>query len=458
MTTAKTPQPNSMQDLLNSVLQGGYQKSASAGAPNPPTSGPGAGEMDNETTYSPGERFNEQVSHNKETFGPAGADTETSPDSATGELEIPANAAPIKPTGEDPENESSTQSDVAPNVEPGTATAMKLSGDLQNKVAAWREKAAQLVVHLVESPEQLSKEIGGAFGARVKASADALGKIAMCDKCEKESCECKKAADAADQSNEPLHPYIAVMGEDEAAIKEAMQAVTEELANARLFGREMGRKVAAYLNSVAQPAPRKKQSAMHSVISKIAMGEGMPPEAMGGEGGEMLPPEAMGGGGGGEAMPPEMSGGGGGGAEDPAMIAQALQELAAEMGMAPEELAQMLMAELEGGGEMGGDSMAGGDMGGAMGGGDMSGAGGPPPAPEAQPSPDSGSDQSGGSSKSDDSSKDKSDSKSEDKSDSKSEDSSDKESMAKYAAAKELVKKQARQVVTEIARRGSRRA
>lgn len=413
-----------MQDILESVLRGEHNKTAEAGAPNPPTSGPGGGPMDNETTYTPGERYNEQEQHNKQVFGPTGADTPTSPDSAQGQMEIPPNAAPIKPTGEDPENESSVTEPVS-NVEPGTAfSESKIdskSASLETKVAAWRKRAAEVVVHLVDNHEKFSAEIGGTFGAAVKEAAS-------CGSTKKTQAPKKPAgADApyktagTDGEESQSHPFQLVANNDPELMKQAAAIATEELVNARMHGRETARKVAAYLEFFHKEATAQQQQEMRlreQQFKKRAMGGGeMPPEAM--AGGAPMPPEALMGGAGG-GMPPEAAmgdeGGAPAGAEDPEVVAAAIAELAAEMGVAPEELAQMLLDEIGGGGggEMpptapGGESSGGPDP--SMGGGEQE-----PPA-ESEPAPET----------------------------------------EKTAAAKEHVKKQAREVVSEILRRGKRR-
>jgi len=76
------------------------------------------------------------------------------------------------------------------------------------------------------------------------------------------------------------------------------------------------------------------------------------------------------------AAGPEGGGGGGDMASDPAMIEQVLTELAAEMGISPEELMALLEEAAAGQGGDGGGDMGGGDMGGEP-------AAAAPPAEEA---------------------------------------------------------------------------
>jgi len=355
----------SMQALLRSVMDA--EKTAADNV-NPPTSGPGAGAPDNESSYTEGSRSAENDAEIKDQLGVAGVEGAPPATAHTGEYGQSFNAATIAPTGQDVVGSSKTPPSV---IEPGTSASGLSLGE---KTSKWYEQAADLFVDLCVDQKVAQ--------ATQPATADA-GR--------------KNAEETANTDSDPAqtdNPYLVFANGDEKLAAEAFHAVEGLLVDAHMEGKKLASQTLAYLAEVQAEAKRPQQKvAKASLQRKLSMG--MPGEMPPAEGGAPAPDPAMAGGG---AMPPGMEGGdpgaavGGGLEQDPQIIEAALQELANELGVPPEQLVELLMSE---GGDMGGGGeMSGGDMGGEM----PMDAGAPPaePAPSepsaSEPS-DSGADE-----------------------------------------------------------------
>jgi len=385
--TASTDASPSIEDLLNAILN----KQADSAVVDPPTTSPASGKPDSETKPVAGARTAENDAHVREVYGQSGAESTVSPATYTGTPNLASAAAPKLPTGEDPANEEHDKGTPS-NVEPGTslsgATVSEKEATFADKVASWRDSSAKLLLDLIGTSETPSD----ASTAKVAAADEAT---------DEDASWLSKVAD-----------------ENPAQAEQIMAMVTDKIAAAQLEGYEIARNAISCMQHLEKQASAKLQKQRNGVIGlKTAMAEALAgPEAGGGMPPEM-PPEMMGGGGGGE-MPPEMMGGDGGmggdAADNPEMVQQALAELAAEMGVSPEELIQELLAAAEGGGMEGG----GGGMEGGGGGGE---AGTPPAAPEEEaPAEEAPEDE------------------------------------VKTAVAKSAIKRRAREVLVELTKRGRR--
>jgi len=344
----------SMRDILNSVIADNQKLSAED--VNPPTAGPGAGSPDNEQPAVEGQRSRENEQAMKDLLGDVNPEVAPSPDTHTGEYDQAYRAAKLAPAGEDPASQKRDTGLPSATAEPGTSAPGLSLGD---KVSAWTDSAADLLVeYCIEhkvSTESLPPELKREPAASTK-QADAS----------------QKQADAPADTDEPVtdsdDPYLTIANGNAKEAQVAYEIVHGQLAEAHLAGKMAAEMTIRYLHDLQSQAskaadvsaPATKAAATRPVVTpKLAMG--MPPGMEGG--GPPPPPPGMEGG---EGLPPGAEGGGEMG-EDPADVEQALVELAQEMGVSPEELVQMLQAEMEGGGD----------------------AGGPPPPPEVMP-PDAG--------------------------------------------------------------------
>lgn len=386
--TASNDVAPSIEDLLNSILN----KKADSAVVDPPTTSPASGKPDSETKPVAGERSAENDAHVREVYGQSGAESTISASTYTGTPNLASAAAPKLPTGEDPANESHGTGTPS-NVEPGTslagATINEKEASFADKVASWRDSSAALMLDLTSD----SVAAGG-----------------------------NKTAAATTESPEESSWLAKVAAEDAAQAEQILAAVTEKLAAAQIEGYEIARNAIACMQHLEKQAGTKMQQQRQGVsVLKRAMAEALAGPEMGGG---AMPPEMMGPEAGGGAMPPEMmgaEGGGGDAADDPAMVQQALAELAAEMGVSPEELIQELLAAAEGGG-MGGGGMGGG----AEGGGDMGGGAEGGEAPAAEPEKESAPAKE------------------------------EPEDEVKTAVAKSAIKRRAREVLVELTSRGRR--
>lgn len=399
----------SMQALLRSVMK------TAADNVNPPTSGPGSGSPDNEATYTEGSRSAENDAEIKDQLGVAGVEGAPPATAHTGDYGQSFNAAPIAPTGEDTVGSSQTPPS---NIEPGTGASGLSLGE---KTSKWFESAADLFVDLC-----VDQKVAAATAQTSPAGNQSA----------------KAAADAQTTEGED-NPYLLLAGGDEKLAADAYQQVQSLLVEAHMDGKKLAAQTLQYLDEVKKEAKNPKANtpacdktaSRRPVARKLSMG--MPGEMPPAEGGDPMaggmPPEM------GPAPADPMAGGGGDAAleQDPQVIEAALQELANELGVPPEQLVELLMSE--GGGSEGGMPPEGAmppDMGGA-----------PAPAPEPAPEPSSPPSESAPS--------DSGESESE-PSESEDKEAADIARRFKIAAAITNVKKRACDVISEKVRRGQR--
>jgi hypothetical protein len=356
------PVSQSMQDLLASVIAGNDKAASEI---NPPTASPLSGKPDDHQTASEGARSAENEQENKDLLGTLGHEGASINNADPDDYSLPTTAAPLMSADE---TDEPAPSQSAPSkVEPGTSAP---GMTLNDKVSAWTKNATELLIEM---------------GVEAKSGQKTAGVTAPAAPAVKEG------EAAQDESN----IYIELAGGDIELAKMAYEDVHSQLAEAHLAGKKMAALTLDYLEGLKTASVKKSANSLVA-RAKRAMGDGEesvsedegssddsgsegggestpPPDSAPSEPAPEAPPADPAAGGG---MPPEMAGGGGGGMEDPAVIEQALQQLAADMGISVEELIAMMEG---GGGAGGGDPMAGGGMPPDMGGGADPMAGGMSP-------------------------------------------------------------------------------
>lgn len=324
---------SSLEELLASL---DVHNKTAVTHPNPPTSGPGSGTPDTLTTPSEGARMSEHKANIRDMVGVGAAENAPSPTVNEADLNPPGNAAVVAPTGGDSAG-SSSRTGAPTEAEPGTSQGnLKISQQLRS----WQEDATGLLVTLMQT--ETKQAVEAALSKPGQSSQDTSG-----------TTDSKTAAETDDF-------YLQLSNGDAKLASQARAIVEEQLVQQHLYGKKMAHATLAYLNEVAVA-----QAKLAEEEEEAAGGE--PPGASEGGSGEASPPSpppaAAG-------PAPEMSPAGGGpeaGGVTEEDIAQAVEIMSQQTGQPPEQIVADIVAELEGGGG-GMEGGMGGGMGGDMGG------------------------------------------------------------------------------------------
>lgn len=335
---ATTAEIGTLEELLESV-RNASTKVANVPEAEIPTAGPDSSKPTGtiEGNMTEGARSRENEAEMKSQLGVTGAEGAPSPD-ANKKSPNEYTEATVATTGEDPKNESSDNSPVT-EAEPGTS----LPGmNIQDKVSAWKKASAEALAELYAAnvANKTAKALENIIPASAKTAAEQLLKEAGYDA----GSQPQETLPEDDSEGSEMSP------EDAKLAQELDQVIQGQIAEAHIAGERLALKVAQHLETLADEGQKRAEVLdAHQRRTKTAMGGGgeLPPDpAMMGDpamaGDPAMVDPAM--------MDPAMGGGAG---ADPQMVAQALEELAAELGISVDELL-MLLAEAEQaqGGEM----------------------------------------------------------------------------------------------------------
>ncbi len=185
-------------------------------------------------------------------LGEANVQSAPSPDATPGDYSEDWRAAKVTPTGQDPESEDSSLGTPA-GVEPGTS-ASGLS--LESKTAAWENSAADLIFDIcvahkiaTELPEVLKSKKAAAAAQNPAPNKTAAAAPAT------------SSAQPADSQN----PYLLLTNGNEKEAGEAYAAVSGELADAYLTGKQAADLTAQYLYQLQAEANKPQANKFASV-------------------------------------------------------------------------------------------------------------------------------------------------------------------------------------------------
>jgi len=271
-----------------------------------------------------GERAAENDAYIADHLGAQAAVDSPGPIAASDDIPQVAPAANVAKATEDPESQARSASAPVAEVEPGTAAP-----ELKLSVDAWNKQAAELLVDLA-----VDVKVAEEKGDRPEAGEEAEAPTPEA-KVEEEGEGNKEVDPGTSQKEADLCDYLA--GNDKAAADQLRNLVHDQLVEASVYGEKLAANTVSFLEVLQEEKAAAEELAEEEVAAEPAPVEDAPvADAMPMEGAPM------------EEAGMEEAGMEEALAEDPAVIEEALTELAAEMGVAPEELGQLLAGGMEG--------------------------------------------------------------------------------------------------------------